>query len=100
MIFKNIICPVCGAFCDDIQVEFGDGKIEAKNACKRGNSIFQKVLSSHRLSHPLIKTEGKLTPAAWDEALERAADILVSAKRPLLFMGSETSCEAHEVGLK
>ena len=38
-------------------------------------------------------------PAAWDEALEKAADILVSAKCPLLFMGSETSCEAHEVGL-
>jgi len=35
----------------------------------------------------------------WDEALDRAAEILVNAKRPLLFMGSETSCEAMEVGL-
>ncbi len=100
MIFKNIVCPVCGAACDDIQVEFGDGKIEAKNACKMGNAKFQEVVSSHRLRQPLIKAGGKLTPAAWDEALEKAADILVSAKRPLLFLGSETSCEAHEVGLK
>ena len=86
MIYKNIVCPVCGAACDDIQVEFGDGKIEAKNACKMGNAKFQEVVSSHRLRQPLMKTEGKLSPAAWDKALEKAADILVSAKRPLLFM--------------
>ncbi|HWQ48051.1 MAG TPA: formylmethanofuran dehydrogenase subunit B [Methanosarcina sp.] len=100
MIYKNTICPVCGAACDDIQVEFGGGKIEAKNACKMGNAKFQEIVSSHRIMQPLIKVEGKLTPAAWNEALEKAADILVSAKRPLLFMGSETSCEAHEIGLK
>lgn len=62
-----------------------------------GNAKFQEVVSSHRLRQPLIKKDGKLTPSAWDEALERAADILVSAKRPLLFMGSETSSEAHEI---
>ena len=100
MIYKNIICPVCGAACDDIQVELGDGKIEAKNACKMGNAKFQEIVSSHRIMQPLIKVEGKLTPAAWDEALEKTVDILVSAKRPLFFMGSETSCEAHEIGLK
>ena len=59
MIFKNIVCPVCGAACDDIQVEFGDGKIEAKNACKMGNAKFQEVVSSHRLRQPLIKGGGK-----------------------------------------
>jgi formylmethanofuran dehydrogenase subunit B len=100
MIYKDIICPVCGAACDDIQVELGDGKIEARNACKMGNAKFQEIFSPHRLKQPLVNVGGKLTPAAWDEALEKAADILVSAKRPLLFMGSETSCEAHEVGLK
>jgi len=100
MIYKNIICPVCGAACDDIQVEFGNGKIEAKNACKMGNAKFQEIVSSHRIMQPLIEVKGKLTSAAWDEALEKATDILVSAKRPLFFMGSETSCEAHEIGLK
>ena len=100
MIYKNIICPVCGAACDDIRVELGDGKIEAKNACKMGNAKFQEIVSSHRIMQPLIKVEGKLAPATWDEALEITVDIFVSAKRPLFFMGSETSCEAHEIGLK
>jgi len=100
MVFKNIVCPGCGAVCDDIQVEFREGTIEAKNACKIGNSKFKMITSLHRLRQPLIKNGGKLTPATWDAALEKAAEILTSAKRPLLFMGSETSCEAHEVGLK
>ncbi|MDD2340032.1 MAG: formylmethanofuran dehydrogenase subunit B [Methanosarcina sp.] len=100
MFFKNIVCPACGAACDDIQVEFRNGEIEAKNVCKIGNSSFKAIKSPKRIRQPLIKNGDKLKPVSWEKALEKTADILVSAKRPLLFMGSETSCEAHEVGLK
>ncbi len=99
MFFKNIVCPVCGAACDDIQVELKEGTIEVKNVCKIGNARFKAIKSPRRLKTPLIKCGGKLRPVSWDEALGIAADILVSAKRPLLFIGSETSCEALEVGL-
>ena len=99
MFTKNIICPVCGGSCDDIQVELGDGEITVKNACKMGNAKFQEVVSSHRIRDPLIKENGKLTKADWNDAITKAAEILTSAKRPLLFIGSETSCEAQEVGL-
>jgi formylmethanofuran dehydrogenase subunit B len=47
----------------------------------------------------LIFSVMTIIPAAWDEALEKAAEIRVTAKRPLLFLGSETSCESYEVGL-
>ncbi|HEX7445451.1 MAG TPA: formylmethanofuran dehydrogenase subunit B, partial [Methanothrix sp.] len=40
-----------------------------------------------------------LRPATWNEAIERTAKILANAKRPLLFLASETSCEAMEVGI-
>ena len=99
MIFKNIVCPACGAACDDIQVEFEDGIIEAKNACKIGNAKFKMITNPQRLRQPLIKEGSKLKPAEWDTALEKAAEILTSAKRSLLFMG-ETSCETYEMGLK
>ncbi|MBN1134061.1 MAG: formylmethanofuran dehydrogenase subunit B [Methanosarcinaceae archaeon] len=99
MVFKNIICPVCGASCDDVQVELGDGTIDVQNACKMGNAKFQEVVSTHRLRDPLIKEKGKFKKVPWDDAITMAAEILTSAKRPLLFMGSETSCEAQEVGL-
>ena len=99
MVFKNIICPVCGGSCDDIQVELNDDTITVKNACKMGNAKFQEVVSKHRIRDPLVRKDGKLVTAAWDEALTKAAEMLVNAKRPLLFLGSETSCEAQEVGL-
>ncbi|MGV8175211.1 MAG: formylmethanofuran dehydrogenase subunit B [Methanothrix sp.] len=96
---KNIICPVCGASCDDIAVELSDGKIEVKNACKMGNAKFQEIVSSHRIREPVVIDDGAVRPALWDEAIERTARILAKARRPLIFMGSETSCEAMEVGL-
>ena len=99
MIHKNIVCPVCGAACDDIQVEIKNGKIEAKNVCKMGISRFNEITSPRRFKQPLLKFGGKLRPVSWDGALQIAADILFSAKRPLISIGSETSCEAHEVGL-
>ncbi len=99
MTIKDIICPVCGASCDDIQVELGSGEITVKNACKMGNAKFQEIVSSHRIKEPQIKQNGAFRAAAWDEAITRTAEILAKAKRPLLFMGSETSCEAMEVGL-
>ncbi|MGM0771841.1 MAG: formylmethanofuran dehydrogenase subunit B [Halobacteriota archaeon] len=99
MVFKNIMCPVCGASCDDIQVELGDGEITVKNACKMGNGKFQEIVSTHRIKDPQVRKEGKLQKAAWDEALTKTAEMLVNAERPLFFLGSETSCEAQEVGL-
>ncbi|MHC1576751.1 MAG: formylmethanofuran dehydrogenase subunit B, partial [Methanosarcinaceae archaeon] len=99
MVFKNIVCPVCGGSCDDVQVELENNNITVKNACKMGNAKFQEVVSDHRLKDPMIKKNGIFDKVAWDEALTKAAEILVNAKRPLLFMGSETSCEAQEVGL-
>jgi formylmethanofuran dehydrogenase subunit B len=99
MAFKNVICPVCGASCDDIQVALSPGALTTKNACKMGNAKFQEIVSEHRIRVPLVRDNGNLRKAQWDEAILRAAKILVEAKRPLLFMGSETSCEAMEVGL-
>lgn len=43
MIYKNIVCPVCGAACDDIQVEFGDGKIELKTHVRWEMPNFRKL---------------------------------------------------------
>ena len=100
MFFKNIVCPACGAACDDIQVEIKNGKIEAKNVCKMGISRFNEITSPRRFKQPLLNFGGKLRPVSWEGAIEIAADILASAKRLLISLGSETSCEAHEVGLK
>ncbi len=99
MTIKNLICPVCGASCDDIQVDLGEKGLTVKNACKMGNAKFQEIVSDHRIRHPLIKEGDGFRKASWEEALNSSAKILAKSKRPLIFMGSETSCEAMEVGL-
>ena len=50
----------------------------------------------HRIKKP--KINGK--DASWEEALDRAADILTKAKRPFFFIGSETSTQAMGVGIE
>jgi formylmethanofuran dehydrogenase subunit B len=97
--FKNIFCPVCGASCDDVQVELKDNSITVKNACKMGNAKFQEVVSDHRIKKPMVKKDGEFVEVSWEEALTKAAEILAASRKPMLFIGSETSCEAQEVGL-
>ena len=99
MVTKNIVCPVCGASCDDIQVELEGQGLTVRNACKMGNAKFQEVVSPHRIKEPLVRVDGNLRRASWDEAIEMTARILANSERPLLFMGSETSTEAMEVGI-
>ena len=99
MVTKNIVCPVCGASCDDIQVELEGQGLTVRNACKMGNAKFQEVVSPHRIREPLVRADGDLRRASWDEAIEMTARILANSERPLLFLGSETSTEAMEVGI-
>ena len=99
MATKNIVCPVCGASCDDIQVELEGQGLTVRNACKMGNAKFQEVVSPHRIREPLVRADGDLRRASWDEAIEMTARILANSERPLLFLGSETSTEAMEVGI-
>ena len=79
MTFKNIICPVCGASCDDIQVDLTGDSLTVKNACKMGNAKFQEIVSTHRIREPMLKDGGDFRKAAWDEAIQRTAEILAHA---------------------
>jgi len=97
---ENVMCPVCGCTCDDIKVEVRENEVYTQNACVMGNAKFQELVSSHRIKNPQIKINGKLQDTDWNTALERAAEIIVNAKNPGVFMGTETICEAYHEGIK
>jgi len=92
----DVTCPVCGMSCDDCEIELTPTSVTTKNACLMGDAKFQELRSAHRLVHPIVNGER----VSWDEALNAAADILVKAKRPFFFMGSETANEAMAVGIE
>jgi formylmethanofuran dehydrogenase subunit B len=97
---KAVTCPVCGCFCDDIELTIENGKIvKVKNGCAMSESKFLGY-SGHRLLRPLVRKKGELVETSFKEATRKAAEILAQANYPLLYGWSSTSCEAIRVGLE
>jgi len=84
------VCTFCGNVCDD--VEFDVEKQKGKKFCPLGLSKFQK---KERIKSPMI--DGK--EVSYEEAIEKAAEILVNAKRPLLYGWASTVNEAIRLGV-
>jgi len=100
-IINAVTCPVCGCLCDDIELTIADGKVvQVKNGCSMCESKFLNYMSEHRTKTPLIRKEGKLVPVSYEEAIHKAAEILVNANYPILYGWSSTDCEAQRVGVE
>lgn len=98
-VVSAVVCPVCGALCDDIELTIKHGQIvKVKNGCSMSEAKFLNYNSDRPLK-PLMRKEGKLVPVLLKEAVSKAAEILAGAKYPLLYGWSSTSCEATAAGI-
>ncbi|WP_457590697.1 formylmethanofuran dehydrogenase subunit B [Geoglobus sp.] len=84
------ICTFCGNVCDD--VEFDVKTQKGKKLCALGLAKFRE---KERIKSPMV--DGK--EVSYEEAIERAAEILVSAKKPLLYGWASTVNEAIRYGV-
>jgi len=86
------ICAGCAVGCN-IELHARDGRILRMIArenprvddgwlCDMGRFETLPPLSSNRPARPLIRRNGALEPGTWDEALNRAADLIVGANGP------------------
>jgi len=72
------VCPYCGGGCN-YEVHTKNGRIHRVRSqgslllCGRGRFGFGVVEAPERLHQPLIKKDGQLVEAPWDEALDYAA---------------------------
>ncbi len=97
MIVEDAICSFCGCLCDDISVEVAEGGIKrVRHACRLGSS---KIMGHGRIRRPMIRRGGGLEEVSYQEAYDRAAEILLAAKRPLLYGWASTVCEAQKRGV-
>jgi len=88
------ICTGCSLLCQDIEVDVSDGRLsKAKNLCRKGHGHFQASFSER--TFPMIG--GKQVDL--NQAIARAAEILRSAKSPLLLGWSNSTLEAQRVGI-
>ena len=101
---EDVCCPFCGTLCDDLEIDVDiktDQVVEVRNGCQIGTKkYFSSNPSDHRYTKPLIRKKGELVEVSWDEAIDKAADILVKAQRPLLYGFSSTECEAQSRGVE
>lgn len=84
------ICPYCGTGCT-IQLNVRDGKVvgvttdesgevNGKHLCIKGRFGYDFIHSPERLTTPLIRKNGELVPASWDEALDLVTSKLKEIK--------------------
>lgn len=71
--------------------------INEGNLCVKGRFGFEFIQSRDRLTSPLIKKDGKLTPATWEEALEVVCNKFRDFRKEygpnsIAGIGSEKSC--------
>jgi formylmethanofuran dehydrogenase subunit B len=86
-------CLGCGCACDDIGVEVRDGRIvEARNACELGRRWFGDGKVSGEV---LVRGEGVTV----EEALDAAAKLLGGARRALVYLAPDISCEAQRAAV-
>ncbi len=98
MKISNVVCPFCGALCDDLEVIVENNEIKSvENACKLGASKFLRV--KKRIKKPLIMEKGKFLEISMEKAIEKAAEILKNSEKPLIYGFSSTSCEAQAIGV-
>jgi len=99
-IFTSVICSFCGSLCDDLTVKVKNGIIaEVRGACPLGHSKIMHY-RENRILKPYIKVNSKFVEVSLDEAIRKAAEILVNASYPLLYGWSSTSTEAIRIGVE
>src|SRR5262245_47727606 len=94
-VVQDATCTCCGCVCDDIDltVDVGQNRItEAKRACVLGKAWF---FNHHIDDRPQATIEGR--PVSYDEAIEKAVDVLLSANYPVTYGLSDTTSEAQRV---
>ena len=99
------ICPGCSTGCNT-SVETYQNRIarfkprinEAVNShwlCDEGRYCFHDLTGGERLTTPMIRQEGGLVPATWEQALQAALDGLLNARRLAgILSGRNTNEEA------
>lgn len=94
-VVENVACTQCGCVCDDLRVTVDEGRIvEAERACQLAAPWF---LAHGAASASAAAVSGREATLA--EALDRAAEILVSASAPLVYGLSRSSTDGQRAAV-
>jgi len=99
-VVKNVTCPFCGDLCDYLTIEV-DGTRIVRNVGGCSISI-AKFLNyhKHRILKPYVRDGNRFVESDLENAIEKAAKILVNSKYPLIYGLSNTCVEAIDVAVE
>jgi formylmethanofuran dehydrogenase subunit B len=100
-IIENCGCAFCGCSCDDLDYLIKDGHVVGvRHACRLGAGKIMEDMDQ-RLLVPMIRNEeGELEEVDWDTALDKAAELIAGAVRPIFYGWSESSVETMREGIQ
>jgi len=100
-IVENCTCAFCGCNCDDLDYLVKDDHVVGvRHACRLGASKIMEDMDQ-RLLVPMVRnSEGELEEVDWETALNKAAELIAGANRPIFYGWSETSIETMHHGLE
>lgn len=94
-VISDATCTFCGCVCDDMELTVeGDRITKAKNACVLGKAWF---FNHHIEDRPEATIDGQ--SVSYEEAIEKAADVLLNAQYPITYGLSDTTCEAQRTAV-
>ncbi|MBX9582856.1 MAG: formylmethanofuran dehydrogenase subunit B [Gemmataceae bacterium] len=92
---RNVACTVCGCVCDDLAVTTDAGRVvRADGACHLAEPWF---LRQNTAPAPAARIDGR--PAELEAAYARAAELLRSARSPLIFGLSRSTTEGQRAAV-
>ncbi len=108
---SSTICGFCGVGCSlvmgsvdgqivEVNPSHQEPTVNRSTLCIRGHFTHDFLNAPERLTTPLIRRDGELSPSTWDEALEVVAEGLISIKKKhgpqsVAFLGS-SKCTIEE----
>ena len=105
------ICPGCTQGCN-IMFETRDGQVlrvqprpnpdvNRHFMCDEGRRCYEWLNRGDRLEAPMVRRDGRLVAVSWDQALDRAAELMRTAKGDWVSLVSPgASCEALEAAME
>ncbi|MHA1925970.1 MAG: hypothetical protein ACW974_08645 [Candidatus Thorarchaeota archaeon] len=95
---EDIVCSGCALLCDDVAAEVKGEEINSLGLCRLGHQHLIAIIK-HLDKKSVVRDDGTEKMVSIDVALEKAAEILLSAKNPLLYGWSHSTDEAITEGI-
>ena len=94
-IIRDVACLFCGCLCDDLRITVDDGQVtRAEGGCALA---LPKYLKAHEVAGLAAEVNG--SPATLELAIQRAVEILATARSPLIYGLHRSATESQRAAV-